>query len=107
MPLSVFLALSHRLETVSTVLCTTGFSWMLSGLTWPRYAMNQLWLWLGNLVPATWGVNGFVAINNNGSTLALQQTNYLALWVLVAVYFVCAVLAERHAERTPVKPLYA
>lgn len=101
-----FLA-SERESAFIVVVFTSVAFLFLSGLTWPRYAMNQLWLWLGNLVPATWGVNGFVAINNNGSTLALQQTNYLALWVLVAVYFVCAVLAERHAERTPVKPLYA
>ena len=34
----------------------------LSGLTWPRYAMSKFWLWLADLVPATWGVEGFVRI---------------------------------------------
>lgn len=71
----------------------------LSGLTWPRYAMSELWRWVGNLVPATWGVEGFIRINNNGATLAETTTPYLALWVLTAVYFVCAIAVTAWIDR--------
>lgn len=62
----------------------------LSGLTWPRYAMNKFWVWLGDLVPATWGVEGFVRINSNGATLGENSQAYIMLWVMALVYFVVA-----------------
>ena len=62
----------------------------LSGLTWPRYAMNQLWTWTGNCVPAIWGVEGFIRINSNAATLSEVSTPFLALWVLTAVYMLLA-----------------
>lgn len=61
-----------------------------SGLTWPRYAMNQFWIWFGNLVPCTWGVEGFIRINSNAGTLAEQMVPYVAMWILTGVYFLSA-----------------
>lgn len=63
----------------------------LSGLTWPRYAMNGFFMALSDLVPATWGVEGFVRINSNGATLAESARPYLWLWGLTAFYFIGAV----------------
>ncbi len=71
----------------------------LSGLTWPRFAMSPLWYWLGSLVPATWGVEGFLRVNNNGATLAQQTTPYLALWALFLLYTLLAYLAARRHRR--------
>lgn len=62
----------------------------LSGLTWPRYAMNGFYIWLGNLVPTTWGVEGFIRINSNGATLADNSGPYIWLWVLTGFYFIMA-----------------
>lgn len=62
----------------------------ISGLTWPRYAMNKFWLWLGDTIPATWGIEGFVRINSNGASLAETSEPYIALWVMTAVYFLLA-----------------
>ena len=62
----------------------------LSGLTWPRYAMSEFFRWLGNFVPATWGVEGFIRINSNGATLSDVEPAYINLWSLAAVYFVLA-----------------
>ena len=71
----------------------------LSGLTWPRYA----WTWAGNIVPATWGVEGFIRINSNGATVAECATAYKALWILTALYMFAAVgaavLVDRRARR--------
>ena len=65
----------------------------LSGLTWPRYAMSGLWRWVGGIIPATWGIEGFVGINSNGATLSQVSGAYLMLWLLVAVYFITAVIS--------------
>lgn len=72
----------------------------LSGLTWPRYAMSQAWYAIGSLVPATWGVEGFIRINSNAATLAENSHPYIMLWILTAVYFVCAVIVNsRYCKR--------
>ena len=62
----------------------------LSGLTWPRYAMNWVFTWLGNLVPATWGVEGFIRINSNAATLPEVSTAFVAMWILTVVYMLTA-----------------
>ena len=71
----------------------------LSGLTWPRYAMNWLWHSLGACVPATWGVEGFVRINSNGAVLSEQAVPYIWLWGLSAVYFVACWILQRYMSR--------
>ncbi len=71
----------------------------LSGLTWPRYAMGPLWHTVGNLVPATWGVEGFIRINTNSATLEQNSVPYLWLWGLAAAYMVTAILATAYLNR--------
>lgn len=72
----------------------------LSGLTWPRYAMGTLWTWVGNCVPATWGVEGFIRINSNAATLAEVSTAYCGMWVLVVVYMFAAMWVTKYIDVT-------
>lgn len=62
----------------------------LSGLTWPRYAMNPFWTWVGNCIPAVWGVEGFIRINSNAASLAESARPFIAMWILSAVYMLLA-----------------
>lgn len=62
----------------------------LSGLTWPSYAMPPFWQYVSDLIPATWGVNGFIKMNANGSTLSQVGVCYENLWMLTLLYFVVA-----------------
>ncbi|MDE6439348.1 MAG: ABC transporter permease [Muribaculaceae bacterium] len=71
----------------------------LSGLTWPRYAMQPFWQWVGDIVPATWGINGFIRINSNGATLAQQARDYHMLWWLTLAYFTTSYLVTRWKTR--------
>lgn len=73
----------------------------VTGLTWPRTAMSWLWETLGSLIPATWAVDGYIAINSNDATLGDVQHQYLMLWLLAAVYFVTAVWVDRRIRRHP------
>jgi len=68
----------------------------LSGLTWPRYAMNQFWIMLGDCIPATWGVEGFVRLNSNGSPLYEQSHQWCMLWVLAGIYMIMAYIMVRY-----------
>lgn len=71
----------------------------LSGLTWPRYAMHGVWRMLSDLVPATWGVDGFIKMNTNGSTIAQVMPDYRALWILAAAYGTLAYTLQRVVMR--------
>lgn len=71
----------------------------LSGLTWPRYAMSPFWKSVGDLVPATWGVEGFIRINSNAATLAENSHAYIALWVLVIFYSILAAVTTRYLKK--------
>jgi len=67
----------------------------LSGLTWPRYAMNSFLYAVSCCLPSTWGIEGFVHINSNGATLAGQSGAYTWLWGLTVVYFIAAWILKR------------
>lgn len=86
---------SERESSLLVVVFTSVVFLFLSGLTWPRYAMNEFWILVGDLVPATWGVEGFVVMNSNGSPLWEQGHSFIMLWVLAACYFVLAYILER------------
>lgn len=87
---AMILATTERETTFLVIVFTSVLFLFLSGLTWPRYAMNDLWTWVGNLVPATWGVEGFIRINSNAALLSESSTPFIAMWILTGVYFLCA-----------------
>ncbi len=60
---------------------------MLSGILWPSSSLAGPWKAISWLFPSTFGVNGFVKINSMGATLNDIITEYRALWIQVAVYF--------------------
>lgn len=97
--ISVFV--TERESSLLVIVFTSVVFLFLSGLTWPRYAMNDLWVWIGDLVPATWGVEGFVRMNSNGSPLWEQSRPYTMLWALTGVYMIAAYLVTRFTRPKP------
>lgn len=69
-----------------------------TGLTWPRSAMNWFWELASSLVPATWAVDGFIAINSNNATISDISQQYTMLWVLAGAYFIIAVLVDKRMK---------
>ena len=78
----------------------------LSGITWPRYAITPGWKVISDLVPATWGLNGFILMNSNGSSLSDVAEQWHNLWILTAFYAVVAWGVQRFVIRrsTPLRP---
>lgn len=85
MTIQVFV--TERESSMLVVVFTSVAFLFLSGLTWPRYAMNGFWQMVGACIPATWGVEGFIRINSNDGTLAQNAHPYMMMWVLAGVYF--------------------
>jgi ABC-2 type transport system permease protein len=56
-------------------------------------------VWIGNCIPATWGVEGFIRINSNGATLAQNTHPYVMLWILTCCYFlITLILSDRRRK---------
>ncbi|MCM1292548.1 MAG: ABC transporter permease [Bacteroides sp.] len=103
--LSVFV--TERESSMLVIVFTSVVFLFLSGLTWPRYAMNWFWHTIGDFVPATWGVEGFIRLNSNGAVLAQESHSWAMLWILAVVYFVTAVLVMRflYPSRRKLEPV--
>ena len=91
--------ISERESSFLVFVFTSVLFLFLSGLTWPRSAMSDGWFMLSSLVPATWGIEGFIGINSNGASLGTMSTPYLMLWALTVAYYFIAVIIEKWCKR--------
>ena len=62
----------------------------LSGISWPGSSVPLLWKIFSYIFPSTPAINGFVAINNMGATLADVSFEYSILWIQSIVYFIAS-----------------
>ena len=68
---------------------------LLSGLIWPRYDMPVIWKALSAICPSTWGVEGFVKMNANGTTIGQVGHEYVMLWILAGAWLAVGYCAQR------------
>lgn len=68
----------------------------ISGISWPGAAIPEYWKVVSWIFPSTFGINGFVRINNMGVTLPDVLTEYRALWIQAGVYFLTTCMVYRH-----------
>lgn len=102
MAITIGVFVTERESSMLVVVFTSVVFLFLSGLTWPRYAMNGFWKLLGDCIPATWGIEGFIRMNSNGATLAQESNSYTMLWILAAIYTLTATLITRlQSSRRP------
>lgn len=100
----VFQGIVRERESVFVIWVVTSLIFLfLSGLTWPRYAMQSFWKFLSDCVPATWGVEGFIKMNTNGSSLAQVRGCYINLWILTAVYWTLGWIVQRFVQTPAIK----
>ncbi|MDR0939885.1 MAG: ABC transporter permease [Mediterranea sp.] len=67
----------------------------ISGISWPGAAIPPFWHYFSWLFPSTFGINGFVKINNMGATLNEVAMEYRGLWLQAGFYFVTTCIAYR------------
>lgn len=68
----------------------------LSGISWPQSAIPPFWQSISWIFPSTFGIRGFVRINEMGGTLGDVLPEYQLLWIHTAVYFILACLVYRY-----------
>lgn len=60
----------------------------MAGISWPKEVMPESWRYLSYAIPYTWGAHGYIHINTMGASLWTTRSEYIALWILAAFYFV-------------------
>ena len=68
----------------------------LTGVSWPQSSIPGFWQGVSWLFPSTFGVRGFVRINEMGGTLSDVLTEYQILWLQMLAYFILACLVYRY-----------
>lgn len=68
----------------------------ISGISWPGSAIPGFWEIVSYIFPSTFGINGFVRINNMGASLADVATEYRMLWIQTGIYFLTTCAVYQH-----------
>ncbi len=98
---SIFFAMTASIAVRNRETCMLLFVFtsvpllFISGISWPGSAMPAFWEYLSWVFPSTFGINGFVKINNMGATLSEIKTEYQALWLQTGIYFLTTCLVYR------------
>lgn len=83
---------------ITLVFTSVGFVF-LSGISWPRYQMSELWQAVGNMIPSTWAASSYIQMQSNGASLFDQGPTHVMLWLLCGIYLVTATFAEYYIAR--------
>ncbi len=103
MTCSIFI--HHRESCLMIYVFTSVPLLFISGISWPGASVPVFWKVFSWLFPSTFGINGFVRINNMGATLPEVLFEYRALWLQTGIYFLTTcmvyrrqiILSRRHA----------
>ena len=68
----------------------------LTGVSWPQSSIPGVWQGISWLFPSTFGVRGFIRINEMGARLDDVLLEYQVLWVQGLAYFIIACLVYRY-----------
>ena len=68
----------------------------MSGVSWPQTSIPPFWQGVSWLFPSTFGIQGFVRINEMGATLSDVLLEYQILWLQALIYFILACLVYRY-----------
>lgn len=104
MTCSVFV---HHRETCIMIFVFSSLPFLfISGISWPGSAVPQFWKVISYLFPSTFGINGFVRINNTSATLHDVEFEYQALWLQAGFYFITTCIVYRWQIIISRRPAY-
>lgn len=90
----------HRETCIILVVFSSVPLLFISGLSWPGSAIPEWWRYISHLFPSTFGINGFVRINNSAATLSQVQGEWFALWLQAIAYFFLSAVVYRRSIRS-------
>lgn len=95
MTVSVFMR--HRETCIMLIVFTSVPLLFISGVSWPGTAIPAFWQHVSCLFPSTFGINGFIKINNMGAAFADVRHEWHVLWAQAACYFLATCWVYRQS----------
>ena len=93
----------YRENVMLLVVFTSVPMLFLTGVSWPKSCIPGYWQGISWLLPSTFGIRGFLALNSMGGRLHDIRPEYQALWIQALAYFFVTCLVYRyqiiHARR--------
>ena len=86
----------HRENVMLLVVFTSVPCLFLTGVSWPRTNIPDMWESIAWLIPSTFGVRGFLSLSSMAGTLDDIRTEIFALWTQAIVYFFITCLVYRY-----------
>ena len=71
----------------------------MSGVSWPKSNIPEIWQLTSYLFPSTFGIQGFIKLNTMGCLFSDIWPEIKALWMQVIVYGALATLVTRWQVR--------
>lgn len=67
----------------------------MSGVSWPKSNIPEVWQWFSWLFPSTFGIQGFIKMNTMGGVFSDIIPEIKGLWIQTIIYGVFATLVTR------------
>ena len=67
----------------------------MSGVSWPKSNIPEVWQWVSWLFPSTFGIQGFIKMNTLGGVFGDIIPEIKGLWIQTVIYGVFATLVTR------------
>ena len=78
------------------VFITVPLMFLSGAVSWPQTSIPGFWQGVAWLFPSTFGIRGYIRINEMGGTMADVLPEYHILWLQALAYFVVACLVYRY-----------
>lgn len=82
----------QREDVLIIVVFTSVIFLFLSGMSWPGSSIPEVWKYVSYLLPSTFGIKGFVAMNSMGARIEDITPELTGLYVQVLVYSILTVI---------------
>ena len=85
----------QRENVMLLVVCTSLPFLFMSGVSWPKSNIPEVWQWVSWLFPSTFGIQGFIKMNTMGGVFGDIIPEIKGLWIQTVIYGVFATLVTR------------
>lgn len=82
----------YRENVMLTAVCTSVPFLFLSGLSWPQSSIPGFWQGVGDIIPSTFAIRGFVRMSSMGAQIGDVLPEFRALCIQAVIYNVLALI---------------
>lgn len=98
--MTVMSFLKQREDVLLIVVFTSTIFLFLSGLSWPASSVPEFWKYVSYLLPSTFGIKGFIAMNSMGARIEDIKPEMLALYAQCFIYAITtAIIYQRELNK--------